>query len=427
MKNSASRLAIGALAMFLVGPLAVIVLAVALSDSVNHVVRAAPYTWVAPALGAVLVLVSSSVKRKGFIVLACNIAVMMVFLGICEGITYAWFVARDEISNKRKIVNKPEGAHSEPHEVLGYGPRPDAELTREEYAHNELLYSVTYTIEPNGLRLAPPSKGEPTQAIVFFGGSFTFGQGVADEANMPYVVGSMTGGRYAVYNFGYPGYGPHQMLAALQAGYADELVEERPVRIVYQAIIPHIRRAAGLNAWDPNGPRFILSPDNRLMREGYFNDPLDAAEGSAGDAMGVASSSKRQDTRASRVLDYARDKSYIIQQWRDYKRRSAYANPDHISLFLSIVEEAGRFVELQYPDSEFHVIFWDRHDFPGSRDIADELETRGLRVHRISRVLPKYYTLENQLNRFDRHPSPEAYSAIATYIVENILGPGGDA
>ena len=80
-----------------------------------------------------------------------------------------------------------------------------------------------YTIGPNGLRVSPPyEEVADVPCALFFGGSFTFGTGVEDDEALPYVAGILSEGKYRVYNFGYRGYGPHQMLAALESGLRSE-------------------------------------------------------------------------------------------------------------------------------------------------------------------------------------------------------------
>jgi hypothetical protein len=40
-------------------------------------------------------------------------------------------------------------------------------------------------------------------------------------------------------------------------------------------------------------------------------------------------------------------------------RRKVSPDNADISLYLSIVDQARNFIENSYPDSEFHIIFWD--------------------------------------------------------------------
>ena len=118
------------------------------------------------------------------------------------------------------------------------------ELCRK-FLDDEPIFDVVYTTNEAGLRASPPS-AEARESILFFGGSFTFGTGVNDDETMPHRGGVATKGKYRVFNFGYAGYGPHQMLAAIEGGLVDEIVIEPPKYVIYQAIPHHVERAAGL-------------------------------------------------------------------------------------------------------------------------------------------------------------------------------------
>jgi hypothetical protein len=132
-------------------------------------------------------------------------------------------------------------------EILGYVPRKDSRLTARKLYGDTVLYDVAYSIDSDGLRVSPPhNETELTGCIVFFGDSSTFGEGVEDDQPFAYQVGLKTKGQYAIYNFAYSGYGPHQMLANLLAGRVSNIVRCNPTRFIYFAIsediIPHSPR-----------------------------------------------------------------------------------------------------------------------------------------------------------------------------------------
>jgi len=135
----------------------------------------------------------------------------------------AFVIAALELSFSFDPVVRSEGSrlagYSTPHEVLGYGAPKSYETTYRRYSDDTLVYDVTYSTDEHGLRV-PPRIGDPNEAhcVLFFGGSFTFGEGLENEEAMPYRVGLLGQGRLRVYNFAYHGYGPHQMLAALELG-----------------------------------------------------------------------------------------------------------------------------------------------------------------------------------------------------------------
>src|SRR5262249_6162901 len=133
---------------------------------------------------------------------------------------------------------------TQPNDLLGYAPVENSRLTARKFYGNELIYDVVYSIGPGGLRVVPSSKAGSAECMVFLGDSISFGEGVQDGQAFPNQLAQKSGGRYAIYNFAYSGYGPHQMLANLQAGRVKEMVPCEPAHFVYLAIVEHIPRVA---------------------------------------------------------------------------------------------------------------------------------------------------------------------------------------
>ena len=80
----------------------------------------------------------------------------------------------------------------------------------------------------------------------FFGDSFTYGEGVNDDETLPYLFEKLSGGRYRAYNLAFHGYGPQQMLRVIETGLLEKMVsDQRPLIVVYEALVQHIERAAG--------------------------------------------------------------------------------------------------------------------------------------------------------------------------------------
>ena len=245
--------------------------------------------------------------------------------------------------------------------------------------------------------MSPPAAQPSAGCVLFFGGSVTFGEGVEDDEAMPYQVGMLSGNRYRVYNFAFHGYGPHQMLAALESGRVDEIVECRPTHVVYQAIIPHVERAAGLAAWDRQGPRYTSRQDGGVTLAGRFDDEA---------------------VNPPWKTWLGRHQTYATL----FGRRRA-ANDEEIRLYAEIVGSARSFVEQAFEGAEFHVLIWDNDGLPSHDRVMRALERENLRLHRVSDVLPGYRgnKARFELSVHDHHPNAAAHAAIAGYVVGNIL------
>jgi hypothetical protein len=250
------------------------------------------------------------------------------------------------------------------------------------------------------------------------GCSFTYGDGVADAETMPYQAGVRSGGKCAVYNFGYSGYGPHQMLAALQRGLVRDVVSETPRWVIYQGLSDHVERCGGAK-WDTDGPWYVLGASGRPEYRGSFPERAGGAR-RADDAAEEPPSPAGPAWR--RLATSAARTSHLLTRFnRNWRWRVTYG-PEEIELYLAIVQEAAREAEALHPGCEFHVLFWDRGDHPQSFEIAQALEDRGLRVHRVSRILPGSEQAKYRLSPYNGHPNPRAYAAIAEYVAREILG-----
>jgi len=276
--------------------------------------------------------------------------------------------------------------------VLGYGPK------RGEVAHarleraGKLIYDVHYGIDESGLRVAPPVSGEPRGTLIFFGDSFGFGEGLSDTETLPYQVGLLTAGHYQVYNFAFHGYGPHQMLSALEHSLVKELVKPRgKVTVIYQGIPDHVRRVAGLAFFDTHGPRYVLDAGGVPRFSGHFDDGFEI---------------------------FLR-KLYVYRRFNDVRSE---IDARDIELYGAIVERASELSQSLYPGATFDVLYWDMPEDRHTPAIAAELVRRGLRVHPMSQILPDYPRSEAAFTiPLDGHPNARADRLIAEYVATRIL------
>src|SRR5262249_18549157 len=144
-------------------------------------------------------------------------------------------------------------------DVLGFAPAKGIRTRATRSFRGRQTYDVTYTIDSRGLRAAPAEgRSPPPDTVLFFGCSFTFAEGLHDDETMASQVAIRSGGRVRTFNFGFPGYGPHQMLAAIEHGVVRRVVESPPRYAIYLAHADHVRRVAGLVSWGAHSPRYRL-------------------------------------------------------------------------------------------------------------------------------------------------------------------------
>lgn len=107
------------------------------------------------------------------------------------------------------------------------------------------IYDVTYHLDRARYRVtpgtAPPSA---PRALVFFGGSFTWGEGVEDEKTLPAFVARQFPDHH-VANFAKMGHGPQNMYHAIVAQEVLEPFADKEVVVIYIYIAAHVARVTG--------------------------------------------------------------------------------------------------------------------------------------------------------------------------------------
>jgi hypothetical protein len=262
---------------------------------------------------------------------------------------------------------------------LGYSVRPGRRTVDavKKFNDGRVIYHVTYGIDEFGLR-ATPNIASVRGPVFFFGCSLTFGDGVSDAESLPYQYAILSGRRTR--NFGLHGYGPHQMLRALETDRPKLLgIGESPVLVVYLALMTHLDRAAGRAVWDPNGPQYEVQ-GGKVEHVGQFS-------------------------RSARILGYSR----VVQRLATRRQRD-------LDRFSAIIRKSRDLVWAKYA-APFLVILWDTKLMQqGNADwLAADLNRAGIDVIRLSKALPALQANDYYI-QFDGHPKGKAYADVANLI-----------
>lgn len=394
--------------------LAVVILAI-LGTAASLQAPSVPFTWLCVAWALTLWYLGITSRTSVIKAVWINLGAAMLALALGE--LYLWSITPEKKNSY--CCNDAYFIHDD---HFGMVPRRNFTATHVKTINSVPIYKTAYTMDANGLRVAPPADSRNVRgSVLFFGCSFTIGEGVADNEAMPYVTGLLTHGRYAIYNFGFHGYGPQQMLAALEQGLVRSVVTEPPKYMIYQAIPYHIERVAGLMTWFPHAPRYRPTDGGRVTAQGNFDTVSDEtrysrieqfwrARGSLGNAVSIT-------LRKSFVYNK------LVSPFRSLSR-------EDVQLFLDVVSQARDAAAVSYPASEFHVILWDnmfnQRDFPRFlAPVLDGFRERQIRVHLISDIIPDYdgsaaNTLY-ELHLHDSHPNAFTHRLIAAYVARTIL------
>lgn len=354
-----------------------------------------PFLWIALLWAWLLCVFAIRHKHSSLRAVWVNMATVLITFSALE----LYFHSRETV----RMEGTYNAGYKMEHEFLGYCPAAGRESSAIKYHREDVIYDVNYRIDIRGLRVSPPAQ-DPSAcgSVLFFGGSVTFGEGVEDDQTMPYVTGVRTGGRYAIDNFGFHGYGPHQMLAALDHGMVDEVIDEPVSYVIYQGIPAHVARAAGRARWDHHGPRYVLDNSGKPVYSGPFDGGL---------------------PRPVRWLRKQLDKS-ALYRWSGSLQREA--TREEIALYTAIVAAARDAVASKFPNAEFHVLLWGYQGEKTYDAILDGFHRANLNVHPINKILPGYTRdpANYEISPFDRHPNPRAHDQIAGYISDHILHGG---
>lgn len=382
-------------------------------------------TWAAALFGAIFF-----VHRPWPQAILLNLGIVACLLAAAEA---------HLISHEYTPTTYPDGGFYVVDDLLGWAPAKGIRAHAIKYGpvgllHGPkgMLFDLTYTIDSNGLRTAPPYRQDDLAGtLLFFGDSFAFGDGLKDDETLPYQVGAQSGGRYRTFNFGVQAYGPQQMLAAIEHGIVRRVVDTTPQYAFYIAIPGHVWRVAGRVAWGWHAPRYVLDAHGSVQRAGDFEDHKPLAE-----RLGFTSLCKCgecPDCESREPLAERLRLAPVIRQlnksalWQRVWNGDSRINDEDIRLYLAVVRRSQELLSAQYPGIQFHVILWpnepDRQERYAYGKMVEGFRQMGISLHLVEDVLPRYRADRSPyiISPVDHHPSALADRLLAKFVLEKIL------
>jgi hypothetical protein len=346
-------------------------------------------------------------RRTRMAALPLNVAAVFLALAGCEFYLDYPYMTYSTPGDQVKTVASVDRFMLDDN-LLGYAPKKDSRVTVRTYYSGKLAYQAVYTITKNGLRVTPPHRqGALRGCIIFFGDSFTFGNGLNDDKTYPYRIGNMLGAGYATYNFAFSGYGPHQMLAELQAKRVEGIIDCRPTQFFYLFIHAHVARAAGLIDSHRATPRYRLDADERAVRDGTMHNPV-------------------------RLFGNVTLPRWTVDKFRIWQTLFGSNRPQteaDLKLTIAVMREAVNITRKRYPESKFDVILYDsfrnRANYSHIIDAMEAaLHAMHVPTHRISVIIPdiRIHRARYQIP-LDGHPNARADALLADYIVNSVILP----
>jgi len=281
-------------------------------------------------------------------------------------------------------------------DALGYKPKPNMRVTSIFKENDTVIYNAVYSTDNYSRRLTPDhADGIPKKKFaLFFGCSYTFGEGLNDNETLPYFFSRLQPA-YRSYNYGLSGYGPQQMLEHLKRkGVETEIAEKKGI-LIYTFIDHHVNRVIGTmrsySIWADIMPYYFLDEEQKLVRQGSFRTGrpfLNAVYG---------------------VLN----KSQVVKALNlDFPKIRGH----HLLLTARIFDESKKIFEKKFKSNKFYVLF-----YPGSQHVRslkpylqqfkiDYLDYSGLFDPRE----PQYHITG------DVHPSAAAFKILAEQICHDM-------
>ena len=259
---------------------------------------------------------------------------------------------------------------------------------------DSIIYDVKYTCNQNGFRKTPEIiPNNSTKSIVFFGCSFTFGAGLNDTQVLPNIVGELVKNNYKVYNFALMGYGTQHMLALAEFNMIDTMVSYEPKIFIYAAINDHVNR-------------IIANYNYCRIFQKYEMNPI------TGEPLNLGRFDKDTFSEWIRNLGVSR----IFEKIRT-------PTDDDVKLFGAMVFQSKKLLQKKYPNSEFHVLFWDFKE-KLSNEMIEELNKRKITTHLVTNIIPDYINNRKSYHiclPYETHPKFKTNQLLANYIVTNII------
>lgn len=379
-----------------------------------------PYFYIGFELFLVLLLGIIRSKKSPYLrSFFITLAMISFTFAFCEAYLAGWFSAKVDakgihmfrfegtyVTNSKKYWNYDK--------ILGYAGGKNISVNATKYYQEKVVYEVTYTNNRYGLRITPhdimtfPGSGlKPYDKVVFFGCSFMVGQGVKDNETLPYQFEELSRESFRAYNYGFHGYGPHQMLRILETGLIDEAIPDKKTSVaICEILTNHVERSSGKYPyviWDVNGPKYVLNHNGEPEHVGRFGD----------------------DTRLQivHILNSIFAKSYLLELTNI--RTDLFIEkrePKDISLFISIIKKSKELFEQKYC-GHFIVLLWRLPDDQDYATILAKLQENQIDVVTTDEIFQGENLAEKYLIKNDGHPNQLANRKLAEFFLAKIRSP----
>ncbi len=277
--------------------------------------------------------------------------------------------------------------------LIGYQLTPLGEGTATKVTlANDTVYDVTYHIDAHSRRLTPNNHDSLSNYALFFGGSFTFGEGLHGHETMPSLFTKYTQ-QYNSYNYGMSGCGPHQMYAFFENNLVQPTIKEKNGSCFYIYIADHINRMNGtvnnMFSFGETHPRYVLE-EGEMVRKG---------------------SHKSGHPAIFRYFFELASKSNILLYFGMLNKPITLGDP--IENTAKLIGAAKKLHQKQFGNDNFYVVIYPSEDTA----IIPYLEKEKITVIDLSHL---FGPLDYRLHPRDLHPTKEGNELMIKELVERL-------
>ncbi|MGB5539529.1 MAG: hypothetical protein WBO37_05530 [Gammaproteobacteria bacterium] len=323
--------------------------------------------------------------------LGLSLVITLLLIGSIEAVC---FRLNTTPGDPATTLHEPE--FQRPDDLLGYTGIPGSESRALKMKGKETIYDVSYSLDEFGRRLTPVAGSYSNERyVMFFGGSFTFGEGLNNNETLPYWLAQFSD-RISPYNYGHPGYGPQHVLTQLQDSNIRDQIPETDGILIYPLISTHIQRAIGsmvvYSTWGYSMPYYYLDADGLLKRDGNFTTG-----------------------RPLRSMFYSLAGKSQLFKYLELDLPFT-AGKDDFRLTAAVIGAARSAYREKFGNDNFYVLIW-----PGASTgkqlipYLEELNIRYLDYYSRINFGEEKYQIQG-----DGHPSASAQQALARLIAEDI-------
>jgi hypothetical protein len=343
-------------------------------------------------------IVGNKVRIDKLKILFFNLSAILFALFIYE---FLLFLPNLSVATKTLKISGDSKSknYAEYNKYLGYGAKDDGIFVAKLTINKQIIYDVFYTTK-NGLRFTPNSNEKSSKCALFFGGSFTYGEGLNDSSTLPYFFNEFENQKFKIYNYGFPGYGPQQMLSLIENHLIRDTISSYDNKIAVYILIPdHFRRAAGYSPWDQYSLDYEII-NGKLVNEGSFS-------------------------KLPRMINKFLMKFLFYRKILFNKEASAY----DVMRTLFIIKTVQKI--LIKKGIAFYLFIWDdsnsiRASFNNLKDynyFIKKLKDNKINFFLLSKAIPDYNQniFKYSINNLDLHPNVLANRIIAKYIASGIV------